>query len=180
MPIDFSSTTKSAERWAYGSPFLNKILGSSVFVAGAVSFLMIMLIMVMYPARSGTSFSIVLKMFVYMFFGSLLVIFMHDGFLRHMTEESHTEKQSEAFMQNITQSGRAADPSYASMYKPITPSTETTTTTSSNPVQVVVSVTPPSQPAVVPIPTTFVEDKAVLGGAPPKWKAKPVSANPYK
>lgn len=194
MPIDFYSTAKKTSQWAFGSPFLNKILSSSAFVAGIVSFLMIILIMIMYPAKSGTSFSIVIKMFVYMFFGSLLFIFLHDGVVRYMTEEAHNEQQSVAFMQNITQTGRTADPSYATMYKPIVPAAQASQ--QSTPQAVVQIPIQPITPASTQssttgaaevsgnessLPTTFVVSaEPVLGGAPAKWKPRPASQNPYK
>lgn len=182
MPIDLYSSSKAASRWAFGSPFLNKILGSSLFVAGIVAFLMILLIMVMYPAKSGTSFSVVVKMFIYMFFGSLLVIFLHDGVVRYLAEEDRNEKQADAFMQNITQTGRTADPSYASMYKPIAPQTtaQTTSQTVAQP-----STTGAAEPETTPsqIPDTFVvsdRPHSVSGGAPARWKPRPTALNPYR
>lgn len=175
MPIDLLSSSKSVSKWAFGSPFLNKVLGSSMFVAGSVAFLMIILIMIMYPAKSGTSFTVVLKMFVYMFFGSLLVIFLHDGVVRYITEESHNEKQAEAFMQNITQTGRVADPSYASMYKPIIPAQNTTQVSPAN----VPSTTGAAEHEEEQLPITYTE-VPTLGGAPAKWKPRPATQNPYK
>ena len=190
MPIDLYSSSKAASRWAFGSPFLNKILGSSLFVSGIVAFLMILLIMVMYPAKPGTSFSIVVKMFIYMFFGSLLVIFLHDGVVRYLTEEERNEKQADAFMQNITQTGRTSDPSYAAMYKPITPQINTPQTASQSTSQTVAQTTGAAEPdeperqepPSSPLPSTFVvsDRPAVSGGAPAKWKPRPAAMNPYR
>lgn len=179
MPIDFLSSTRSAAKWAFGSPFLNKVLGSSMFVAGIVSFLMIMLIMIMYPAKSGTSFSIVLKMFVYMFFGSLLVIFLHDGVVRYMADDARNQAESEAFMQNITQTGRIADPSYASLYKPIVPNQPTQQSSSTTGAAETVGADETVE--VITLPTTFVvSETPTLGGAPAKWKPRPEAKNPYR
>lgn len=193
MPIDLLSSSKKVSQFAFSSPFLNKILGSSLFTAGIVSFLMVMLIMVMYPAKSGTSFSIVVKMFIYMFFGSLLVIFLHDSVVRFMMEEEYNEKQSEAFMQNITQTGRVADPSYAALYKPIVPATGTVPTpaTSTTQTPAATSTTGAAESTDANIeaditldalPTTFVpSDTVVYGGKPPaKWMPRPQTQNPYK
>lgn len=121
MPIDFFSSLRGASDWAVGSPLLNSILGSSLFVAIVVSLIMMLLIMFMYPAKAGTPFSVIAKMFIYMFFGSLLVIFLHDGIIKYDMEEKFTTRDSDAFMQNTTMQGRISDPSYADLYKPIAP-----------------------------------------------------------
>jgi hypothetical protein len=121
MPIDLYSSIKKASQWAFGSQLLNSILGSSLFVAVVIALLMILLVMIMYPAKSGTSFSVVIKMFVYMFFGSLLTIFLHDGVLKYMMEEELSTKDSDDFMRNITLVGRKSDPAYSDMYNLVQP-----------------------------------------------------------
>lgn len=194
MPIEWSSATKKTHQWALGSPFLNKILSSSLFVAGVIALLMILLIMVMYPAKSGTSFTVVLKMFVYMFFGSLLVVFLHDGVIKYMMEEDKNEQQSLEFMQNMTQSGRLYDPSYAPLYKPIDITNPTVSggqpgggLFTIQPVQTnpPIQINPPVQesppvPSVIPTQYVMSSIEPTLGGSPPKWKAKPAEKNPYQ
>ena len=138
MPIDLYSSIKKASQWAFGSPLLNGILGSSLFVAGVIALLMVLIVMFMYPAKSGTPFSVVIKMFVYMVCGSLLIIFLHDGVIKYMMEEEYSDKDSEEFMRNTTMQGRLADPAYAQMYKPIQPNT----------------LTPPAQPNTQAQPNT--------------------------
>jgi hypothetical protein len=121
MPIDLYSSLRGASQWAFGSPLLNNILGSSLFVAIVVALLMILLIMFMYPAKPGTSFAVIAKMFVYMFFSSLLVIFLHDGVIKYMMEEESAALDADDFMQNTTMRGRLADPAYGGLYKTISP-----------------------------------------------------------
>lgn len=121
MPIDLYSTVKKTSHWAFANNFINKTLGSSIFVALSIALLMILIIMFMYPAKAGTPFYIVMKMFVYMFFGSLLIVFLHDGVIKYLFEEEHQEKRNEVFMQNTTAEGRDFDPVYSTNYKPIKP-----------------------------------------------------------
>ncbi len=122
MPIDlYGGVFKKASNWAFGSPLLNNVLGSSIFVAITIALLMVVLIMIMYPAKSGTSISIVLKMFVYMLFGSLLIVFLHDGVIKYMNDEKLEAAASSSFMQNTTMEGRQYDPAYGSTYKLINP-----------------------------------------------------------
>lgn len=106
MPIDLLSSIRKTSHWAFGSPILNNILGSSIFVALTIAIIMILIIMFMYPAKSGTPFSIVGKMFIYMFFITLMVIFLHDGVIKYMFEEELGEKASDDIMQGVTLSSK--------------------------------------------------------------------------
>lgn len=102
MPIDLLSSIRKTSHWAFGSPILNSILGSSIFVALAIAIIMILIIMFMYPAKSGTPFSIVGKMFIYMFFITLMVIFLHDGVIKYMFEDELSDKAGDDIMQGTT------------------------------------------------------------------------------
>ncbi len=170
MPIDLGSSMKSASEWAFGSALLNSILSSSIFVAIVIALLMMLIVMFMYPAKSGTPFTIVAKMFVYMFFGTLLVIFLHDGVVKYMMEENFSARDAEAFMQNTTMQGRTMDPSYADMYRPIAPQYVA-------PPPVVQTPLPP----VVQQPPAFVASDTVTGGG--RWSAehpnRSIQRNPY-
>jgi hypothetical protein len=106
MPIDLYSSVKKTSKWAFDSPFLNNVLGSTLFVSIIIALIMILIIMIMYPAKSGTSFSVVLKMFFYMFIGSLVVLFLHDGIIKHMIEEEYQSDSSDVLMRGTTSIGR--------------------------------------------------------------------------
>jgi hypothetical protein len=121
MPIDLYNSLKNTSQWAFGSPLLNSILGSSLFVAIFIALFMVLLIMIMYPAKSGTSLSVVFKMFIYMFMGTLLVVFLHDGVIKYMIREEIENKQYEEVVNNATKFGGDADPVYGSSYKIIQP-----------------------------------------------------------
>lgn len=56
-----------------------------------------------------------------MFFGSLLIVFLHDGVLKYMIDEDNETERQKAFMQNVNAEGREFDPSYAGNYQPIKP-----------------------------------------------------------
>ncbi len=101
MAIDLYSTLKNTSQWAFGSAILNGILSSSIFVAFVIALIMVLLIMLMYPAKSGTSFSVVCKLFVYMFLGSLLVLFLHDGVLTYMIKEEYSNNNTDSLMQDV-------------------------------------------------------------------------------
>lgn len=170
MPIDLYSSLKGASQWAFGSQLLNNILGSSIFVAIIVSLLMILLIMFMYPAKSGTSFVVVAKMFIYMCFGSLLIIFLHDGVLKYMMEEQFTTRDSEHFMQNTTMQGRISDPSYSDLYKPISP----------QPQQMQQSPVQPSPVQQIPVQPLFRTETDTITGGSGNLRDIKVNKNRYK
>jgi hypothetical protein len=200
MPIDlYGGVFKKASNWAFGSPLLNNVLGSSIFVAITIALLMIVLIMIMYPAKSGTSFSVVLKMFVYMLFGSMLIVFLHDGVIKYMNDEKLEAAASSSFMQNTTMEGRQYDPAYGSTYKLINPdqskavtggSLQGLTTQSTGSIQTVQGLTPQSiqtvhglaatnaNQTVAPPTTDFyhVTGGRLYGGKPPQSKPNPFAA----
>ena len=101
MAIDLYNTLRNTSQWAFGSAILNGILSSSIFVAFVVALLMVLLIMMMYPAKSGTSFSVVCKLFIYMFLGSLFVLFLHDGVLTYMIKEENNKTNADSLIQDV-------------------------------------------------------------------------------
>jgi hypothetical protein len=117
MPLVLNDSVRDLSRWAFGSPVLNSILGSSIFVALIISFIMVLLIMIMYPAKAGTPFSVIAKMFVYMLFSSMLVIFLHDSILKHMYEEEEHEDREDSIILGST----TPDVVYGATYRPINP-----------------------------------------------------------
>jgi hypothetical protein len=106
MPFDLAGSIRKTSQWAFSSPLLNNILGSSLFVALTISLLMVLLIMVLYPAKKGTKFSVLCKLFIYMFFGTLLIIFLHDSVIKFMFEETEQEKEDVDFMRGTTHGGK--------------------------------------------------------------------------
>lgn len=177
MPLVLNDSVRDLSRWAFGSPVLNSILGSSIFVALVISFIMVLLIMIMYPAKAGTPFSVIAKMFVYMLFSSMLVIFLHDSILKHMyEEEEHEEKEDSIILGSTT-----PDVVYGATYRPVNP-------TSSLPQQSMLqqnmsqqNTTPPIQQRPVRQEIISVAEGgpitggSVLGGV----KIKPKVDNPY-
>lgn len=118
MPFDLAGSIRKTSQWAFSSPILNNILGSSLFVAITIALLMILLIMVLYPAKKGTPISVLCKIFIYMFFGSLLIIFLHDSVIKFMFEESEQEKEDIDFMRGTTQGGKDGIYNQSSMIEP--------------------------------------------------------------
>jgi len=122
MAIDLNSSIKSFSRMAFGSDTLNNIFGSSVFIALLISIIMIFIIMIFYPAKRGTGFIVLARMFLYMTFTTLFVIFLHDSILKYQFEDNDVVASNDDLMRGIT------DKNVAYQFKPIEP----TSTTESN------------------------------------------------
>ena len=101
MPIDLLSSIKKTSQWTFSSPTLNNILGSSFFVSIVIALLMVLLIMIMYPAKKHTPVSVLLKMFIYMFFGTMLIVFLHDGVIKTMYDEEQQNSEADDLMSGV-------------------------------------------------------------------------------
>ncbi len=117
MPIDLLSTIKKTSQFAFSSPLLNNLLGSSLFTALVITTIIILLIMFIYPAKKDTPLTVVFKLFIYSFCASLLIVFLHDGVIKHMFEEKEKIKIDTDIMYGTNINNR--DVVYSS--KPITP-----------------------------------------------------------
>lgn len=113
MPIDFLSTTNSLQS-AVESSWANTIFGGTVSTAVMISLLFVLLIMVMYPAKSGTSFWIVIKMWLYSLVAVGVLLFLHDGVLQAKLRKEHQDGLNEISVQPSREAYGAADPAYSS------------------------------------------------------------------
>lgn len=105
MPIDLYDSVKSCSNWVFGSDALNNILGSSLFVAILISLVIMLIVMICYPAKAGTSFGTVAKMGIYIFFATLTIVFLHDSVLKYMFEDNTTITSHDDFMRGVTKGG---------------------------------------------------------------------------
>lgn len=110
----FAETISTISQWAFGNDVMNKILGASITIAIVIAFIMLLLIMLMYPASSDTSSIVLLKMFIYMTIFSFLVVFLHDGIIKHEADIQKDKNETLGIMSN--------NPSYNILHKPVQPS----------------------------------------------------------
>jgi hypothetical protein len=82
MTIELLSCTRQVNEYANDSIGINKLLSNTGALAFIISLLMVLIIMVFYPAKSGTGFYVLIKIFIYMFGGTFLLMFIHDGLLK--------------------------------------------------------------------------------------------------
>ena len=100
MPIDLCSSMDRTSKWAFESPLLNSLLGNKLAVSILISFIMIILVMLIYPAKKGTGITLLCKMFIYMALFSGLIIFMHDGVMMSRLEEEQIQKSGLELLSN--------------------------------------------------------------------------------
>jgi hypothetical protein len=106
MPIDLLSTIKKTSQFAFSSPLLNNLLGSSLFCSLFITIIIMLLIMFIYPAKEGTPMSILCKLFIYSFCGTLIIVFLHDGIIKHMFDEKEQKKLDIDIMQGTNINNR--------------------------------------------------------------------------
>jgi hypothetical protein len=102
MTIELLACTRQVNKYASDSIGLNKLLSHTGILALMISLLMVLIIMVFYPAKPGTSFYILVKIFVYMFTGTLLLVFLHDGILKDQYENTAHDLDLNDMVTNVT------------------------------------------------------------------------------
>ena len=102
MPIDFNSSINKVSSFTFGSPLLNNMLNSPFAVSFAIAVMSILLIMFLYPAKSGTPIMTLVRLFVYTLLSTTLFVFLHDGVRASSDKEANMNKKDEALMRGIT------------------------------------------------------------------------------
>ena len=108
MSIDLANSIKSSSNWAFKSIIPTGVLSSSITVAVLVSVVMVTLIALFYPAKRGTSFFILVKLFVYMFISSMVIVFLHDSVVKSIRDDEQENKNMTDMMNGLTTGGRSA------------------------------------------------------------------------
>lgn len=79
MPIDLNHSLNTVSEQVFGNSLLANIFGNVLSTALILAIIAVILIMFIYPAKPGTSFVVVVKIFIYMFGAAAALIFLHDG-----------------------------------------------------------------------------------------------------
>lgn len=106
MPIDFSSSVNNISNQVFGTSIINKYLGSTIFVGILITFILLMIIMVFYPAKENTPIKIIFKVGLYSFLSSLLILFLHDGIIKSNLSNDKINENNEKIIQNLTNKNR--------------------------------------------------------------------------
>ena len=121
MPIDIYSSLNNISNAVFGNNMLKAAFQGSIALGFVIALTCILLIMVLYPAKSGTSIVVVFKLFIYIFMASVSFIFIHDSILKKNIAVKYGQGESMDFIRGITTGGR--DPVYSHGYIQIKPST---------------------------------------------------------
>lgn len=82
MPIELNGLTKYAGDATYSS-FIGKYIINNFTLAFIISSIMVILIMICYPAKSGTSFIIIIKIFIYSYLFNVFILHLHDNIIKN-------------------------------------------------------------------------------------------------
>ena len=104
MAIDIGSLLSKISNLSFGLPLIN-MLSNTAFTAVFLSISMILIIMFMYPAKSGTSMHVLFKMFVYMFLIGLCIVFLHDGVLKYEKNTEQNINVQDTLVKNVATGG---------------------------------------------------------------------------
>ena len=164
MSIDFMSGLNNVGQYAFSSVFLNSVVGNSVMLALVISIIMILLIMIFYPAKKNTGCFVLFKIFIYSFLISSFVIFLHDGVMKYHYLEKIENRDNAAILGGLTSNGK--DPAYEYYNTMQTNNNQNITNSAINTSN---QINTNSQQDVKPIPFT-----TLIGPKPP-----PPPSNPY-
>ena len=94
MPVDLCASLDRTSNWAFGSSILNGLFGNKIVVSVIIALIMVLIVMLVYPAKKGTGVGSLIKMFIYMGALACLIMFVHDGVLKASFEEEHKDTNS--------------------------------------------------------------------------------------
>jgi hypothetical protein len=106
MPIDISSSVNNISNQVFGTSIINKYLGSTICVGILITFILLMIIMIFYPAKENTPIKIIFKVGLYSFLSSLLILFLHDGIIKSNLSNDKINENNEKIIQNLTNKNR--------------------------------------------------------------------------
>ena len=94
MSIDLRDSAARAGSYVSSSPLLNGIFSNKIVVSLMIAAIMILIVMIVYPAKKGTGVGLLIKMFVYMATFTGIVMFLHDGILESNFKEQHHDNNA--------------------------------------------------------------------------------------
>ena len=99
--IELSSFSGDAYKCSFASRGINNIFCNKFYTAGILTVMIIVIIMVIYPCKKGTSLFIMVKLAFYVFIVSYVVIFIHDGVIHQKTETENENVENEKFIKGL-------------------------------------------------------------------------------
>jgi hypothetical protein len=114
MPINLGDKIRSLEQNVYQSTIVDTLFRSTLSATLLIAGLVLLIIMVLYPAKPGTSGLVLIKMLVYIVMVTFVVLFIHGGIIKYHTKMVMIENDQNELIQSITN----RDPVYAAPEPP--------------------------------------------------------------
>jgi glucan phosphoethanolaminetransferase (alkaline phosphatase superfamily) len=108
MPFELSNTFNNTFGMSLSSPGMNRLLCSKFYTSIILTFIIIILIMIIYPCKKGTPIFVTFKLGFYIMICTLSVIFLHDTILRSSFDHNLNNKENNAFVEAIGSSNNIA------------------------------------------------------------------------
>jgi ABC-type glucose/galactose transport system permease subunit len=102
MPLELSKVVKNTCQLSMNSRGLNVIFCSKIYTTVVLTFVIIILIMLIYPSKKNTSGFVFVKLCIYIFIATLGTIMIHDGVLHNDTMEKTGCFESDDFVDRIS------------------------------------------------------------------------------
>lgn len=110
MPVDIGASTRKVCGTAFGSNFLRYVLLSPVYTSIIISVMLVIIVIVIYPAQRGASGYSLFKVFLYSTITSLLIIYMHNSILKHNLEDKYANGIFSDVMNNVSHGSQSGAP----------------------------------------------------------------------
>lgn len=114
MPIDIGQSLKNLTDYTVGSSFLNGIFSSTLIISLLISTIVILLVVLTYPAKKHVGYKHIIKLFMYVLVavGSLQLI--HSSVIKYTYKKELEDPSTEAMFDNLDTSLKSTD-SFESM-----------------------------------------------------------------
>ena len=101
MPIELSESLKNTCGSQFVSRGMNRLFCSKFYTTLILTIIILILIMIIYPCQKGTPYWVLGKLGLYIFVGSLVILFIHDGVLYSTIKKEIKGGESDAFISSI-------------------------------------------------------------------------------
>lgn len=124
MPIDLNHSLNTISDQAFGNNIISSTVGDVLSCALIIAIIAILLIMFIYPAKSGTSLVTVVKIFIYMFAASAAILFVHDGIQRRRWRDEEEQRDLQDLNPNNRDFMHSNEQPVQPTQAPVPPSTQ--------------------------------------------------------
>jgi hypothetical protein len=101
MPVVLSETLKKTRGLTMSSRGMTSLFSSKFYTTLIITIIVLILITIIYPCRSGTPIWIVGKLGFYIFITTLAILFMHDGVLYDTYQKKSVIGTDDEFIESL-------------------------------------------------------------------------------